>query len=321
MAAFTTRRMSSPILRRMGGVTPCTRPSSARVRPPAGELEEGLVPDDLERRPVERPRPILPGHPEAPEHRTARVVEVARAAHAPPALRVEHLLPRLRGGNALELAPGLPQPAGPLQLARELVAQRQEVARVERGVRELVRLERAPAPVRALEGLGEPHAEARLDEGREAEGRAPQAAGGGHRVEQAGEPPPVLAPQAADVVVGAVQDHLAPVAEHLAERPGIDGQGVDDPVARARRELQQADPLAVDVEAVGLAVERQEGLLPQPGDQIGEGAGVGDERRSRSGGGHRSILARPAGAAASRFRGAGCGKKPPPSDEARGSPR
>ena len=123
-----------------------------------------------------------------------------------------------------------------------------------------------------------PHAELGLHQRRQPEAGPPQPARRHHGVEEARQPPAVLPPQAADVVVGPVQHRLAAVAEHLAQRPDVHGDGVDDVVGGAGGELEQADPLPVDVEAVGLGVERQHRLGAERRDQLGlQAAAVGDQ--------------------------------------------
>ena len=58
---------------RTEGVTPGIRRELVRVaRPPPGDLEHRLLAEDLERRPVERARPLLARDPERAQHRAAR---------------------------------------------------------------------------------------------------------------------------------------------------------------------------------------------------------------------------------------------------------
>ncbi len=249
----------------------------ARQTPRDGEHR--VLPEDLERRAVEGPGPLLARDEQRPQHGAPGRLELARAAQAAVSLGIEHPLARHHRGDPIELAPRLVRRAPRVELGREEIAQREQEVRVERGVGELRPAERPLAPVRALERLGEPDAEVRLDERREPEPLPAEPARGDHRVEQARQAPAVLTLQAADVVVGAVQDRLPAVAEHLTERARIHRQWIEDVVGGPRRDLQEADPLAVDVKAVRLCVERHHRLRSDRLHQLRQRGGVGDEER------------------------------------------
>ncbi len=110
--------------------------------------------------------------------------------------------------QALKLFLGLFGPAGGGQLARQHVAQRHQVVRVQAGIVEQLVGERALAPVGALEALVHGHAEALLQDGAQAQPGPAQGAGGHHGVEDVGELEIVVALEADQVVFGGVKNLL-----------------------------------------------------------------------------------------------------------------
>mgnify|MGYP003346564600 CR=1 FL=1 len=121
--------------------------------------------------------------------------------------------------------------------------------------RMLVKLKKELIPLGFTEIVPHRHTGPRLD---------PEQLRGDSGVEQVGRAPPVVLMQQAQIVVGVVEHDLdLGIGEQGAERRRrLDRERIDDAVMRARRELDQVDPIDEAMEARPFGVDRQFARVP-----------------------------------------------------------
>ena len=169
-----------------------------------------------------------------------------------------------------------------------LVAQPQEVVRVEPRIVQLFRCQGAAFPVGTLILLAQRHAEVGVENGGQTDLRPPQCARRAHGVEDVRELETVAAPEADDVVFGGMK-HL------LLRGIGEDGcqstqvwqpDRINDEVSIRRGELDEAHALPIGVKAVGFGVDGDDRTGSEGLDESVESIVVGNEcgRRQRRGG-------------------------------------
>ena len=201
----------------------------------------------------------------------AGVPELADDADGPPRpqrVDARGAAPRvdpLRGGPGEQRRELLAGPLG-LALLREVdaheVAQLAEHLDVERRVAQPRVGQRPGRPVDGRVLLGEREPEVVLDDGGQADAVQPEEAGGELGVEELPGPQADLG-EAGEVLRRGVQDPLGGADGVLERREVGDGDGVDEPGARALApHLDQVGPLAVAVAGGALGVDRRPGRLP-----------------------------------------------------------
>ena len=151
------------------------------------------------------------------------------------------------------------------------------------GVVEQRRRQGPSAPVGALLALVEAHPEGLLQQVAQPGAGLTQGAGGHAGVEERRDVEAEVAPQADQIVFGGVEDFLdrwvgqqGPEGIHAAER-----QRVDQVVGIGRRDLNQANPFTVGVQAVGFGVDRQPGVSTEIADKAAQVIVGGDDHRRR----------------------------------------
>ena len=252
-----------------------------------GQGDQHVVAQDLEGRQV-----ALAGQAVAQDEQLAQDAHLHRreGAGALDAQEVVGLEDPLGGLEALEpaaLALDDDRPPLVLQLVAQKVHQRDQVVGVQARVGDLALGQGSAGPVRALQGLVQLDPEALPQDRRQAGGGHPQGGRGHAGIEQVLEVEAVVPLEDQDVVLAVVED-LDPlgIGQHAADAVHRHvAEGVQEVVAVLDRDLDQAHPLAVVKERVGLGVDGDLPLALQVRQEPLDPLGVVHQRGGREVGG------------------------------------
>ena len=258
-----------------GGTAPrpagCAHRRHARMlRAPAREVEHQFVVHHLEDGQVGGLRLALAPVPELAQQRQRLGAEEGRTTQAPLGLGIA-LAHELAGGDDARAGLFVPREAALFrQLPAHLLRDGLKVLGVLHGVIDHRLGKRAARPVGLLAAFVERDATVLLDERAVAERAQAEQLRGQHGVEDGLRFRRARAAQHAQVEIGAVQEPgvAAGGRPEFIQRKLI--QRVDEEMLPVVRDLDQADALAVVVQAVGLGIERNGKVAAQAADEIVE---------------------------------------------------
>lgn len=249
-----------------------------RARAVAGQVNHQGAAEDLVGRPVAPLSLAL-----APLQQLLRHSQLAPAEDRPP-LEAQTQRPLLAGeAHRLEEGELLPGPFEPAQFDQPRLPelrQPRQMAGVLGRVVDHVGGERTDRPVGTLEALVEADPEVLGEDVGQADLLLAEELSGDHGVEEPAHLEAEVAVQAAQVVIGGVEDlaHRR-VGEERGQRGQLRaGEGVDEHGAAGGGQLQQADLLAVAVLGVGLEIDGQNRFSPQAGGEGGDLRSGGQDR-------------------------------------------
>ena len=255
----------------------------------ARQLEQRAVVEHPRGRPVRAQGLTLPPGGQRAQRALAAAAQPRPALHSPVAL-LRRWAQRRRLGESLALLDDPGEAVALIEAAAQLAPDAPEVADVVERVRELLRRERAPQPLRVLRALVQPHVEHPLHERRVADLVAEADEGGGDlRIANRCAEDVEAACEQREVPLRGVGDRLdLRRADQLDERPRVDLEGIDGGDLRsldvAPCDLHQRE--VRDVASLGheLEVERETARRADPrGDGLDLGVGSGERALHVSG--------------------------------------